>query len=119
MKKYIFTETQLKKLMDNVLNEEMSGNGGKLYFAFDNDVTDFEGVIGKDGFLYPYTEMFETWKVGPISKVPYVGQVFVQIDKRGGKETIYVTGGKNNTRGKLELDPNFTVKKVDYKSIPR
>ena len=118
MKKYILTETQLKKLIDGMISEEVTTNG-KLHFAFDGEVTDFQGVIGKDGYLYPYTEMFETWKVGPISKVPYTGDVFVQIDKRGGKEVIYVIGGKSSQRGKLEMNPNFTVEEVDYKSIPK
>lgn len=114
MKKYIFTESQLKRLLDGVISEQ----SGKLNLAFDNDVTNFEGVIGKDGYLYPYTEMRKTWKIGPISKVPFVGQTYVEIVKKGGKEEIYVTG-KSGNRGRLEMDPNYTVEKVDYKSIPR
>lgn len=117
MKKYIFTESQLKRLIDGVISEQTESKG-KLYFAFDNDVTDFEAVIGKDGYIYPYTEMFETWKVGPIARVPFVGQTIVNIDKRNGKEDIYVTG-KSGNRGKLEMNPNYTVKQVKYESIPR
>jgi hypothetical protein len=90
---------------------------GKLTFAFDNHTTAFEGVIGKDGFLYPYTEMRETWKVGPIAKVPFVGQTYVEIVKNGNKEEIYVT--KSGNRGKLEMKPDYTVEEVKYESIPR
>ena len=50
---------------------------GKLFFAFDNDTTDFQGFICSDGYLYPYAEDFTTWKVGPIAKVPYTGSVLV------------------------------------------
>ena len=91
---------------------------GKLYFAFDNDTTSFQGEIGTDGYLYPYTEMFETWKIGPIAKVPYVGSTYVEIVKKGDKEEIYVSG-KSGNRGKLEMDPNYTVEEVEYESIPR
>lgn len=92
---------------------------GKLYFAFDNDTTDFQGIIGSDGYLYPYAEDFTTWKVGPISKVPYTGSVVVKIDKRNGKEDILVSNKGFSNLGKLEMDPNYTVKTVDYKSIPK
>jgi hypothetical protein len=91
---------------------------GKLFFAFDNDNTDFQGFIGSDGYLYPYGEDLSTWKVGPILKVPYTGRVAVTIDKRNGKEVIMI-GKDFNSLSKLEMDPNYTVKTVDYKSIPK
>lgn len=91
---------------------------GKLYFAFDNDVTDFQGVIGPDGYLYPYAEDYDTWKVGPIAKVPYTGGVIVRIDKRNGKEIVKV-GKDFNSMGNLELDPNYTVTNYDYDKIPK
>ena len=92
---------------------------GKLYFAFDNDTTDFQGFIGSDGYLYPYAEDFTTWKVGPIARVPFTGSVVVQIDKRNGKEEIKVSNKGFSNLGRLEMDPNYTVKTVDYKSIPK
>jgi len=91
---------------------------GKLFFAFDNDDTDFQGFIGSGGYLYPYAEDYSTWKIGPISKVPYTGRVAVTIDKRNGKEVIMI-GKDFNSLSKLEMDPNYTVKTVDYKSIPK
>ena len=91
---------------------------GKLFFAFDNDDTDFQGFIGADGYLYPYSEDLSTWKIGPISKVPYTGRVAVTISKRNGKEVIMI-GKDFNSLSKLEMDPNYTVKTVDYKSIPK
>jgi hypothetical protein len=92
---------------------------GKLYFAFDNDTTDFQGFIGSDGYLYPYAEDFTAWKVGPIAKVPYTGQVVVRIDKRNGKESIMVSNRGFGNLGKLEMDPNYTVTKVNYDKIPK
>ena len=55
---------------------------------------------------------------GPISKVPYTGSVVVRIDKRKNNEVILV-GPNFNKLSKLELVPNYTVKRVDYKSIPK
>lgn len=90
----------------------------KLYFAFDNDETNFQGIIGSDGYLYPYAEDFTTWKVGPIAKVPYTGDVLVVIDKRNGKEMIKV--GKSFSKvGVLEMAPNYTVKTIQYNQIPK
>lgn len=90
----------------------------KLYFAFDNDETNFQGIIGSDGYLYPYAEDFTTWKVGPIAKVPYTGDVLVVIDKRNGKEIIKV--GKSFSKvGVLEMVPNYTVKTIQYNQIPK
>ena len=92
---------------------------GKLFFAFDNDTTDFQGFICSDGYLYPYAEDFTTWKVGPIAKVPYTGSVLVTIDKRNGKEIIMVGNKGFSNLGKLEMDPNYTVKTVNYNTIPK
>ena len=122
MKKFRIDESEKERILglhvEATKRQYLSEQKGKLFFAFDNDTTDFEGVIGKDGFLYPYTETMETWKVGPIAKVPFVGQTYVEIVKKGDNEEIYVTG-KSGNRGKLEMSPNFTVKKVNYDSIPR
>lgn len=111
------TETDLTNIVKRVISENERLTG-KLYFAHDNDITELQGTIGPDGYLYPYGEDLMTWKVGPIAKVPYTGKVMVRIDKRGGKETIWV-GPNFNKLGKLELVPNYTVKTVDYKSIPK
>lgn len=108
------TEGDLMNIVKRVISEQK----GKLFFAFDNGKTDFQGIIGKDGYLYPYTENFEAWKVGPINRVPYTGPVFVTIDKRNGKEVIMVSN-KNSGLSRLEMTPNYTVKKVNYNSIPK
>ena len=108
------TEGDLMSIVKRVISEQK----GKLFFAFDGDKTDFQGIIGKDGYLYPYTDTFETWKIGPISKVPYTGPVFVRIDKRNGKEIIMVAN-KNSDLNRLEMAPNYTVKKVNYNTIPK
>jgi hypothetical protein len=108
------TENDLRNIVKRVISEQK----GKIFFAFDNDKTDFQGIIGKDGYLYPFTDTFETWKIGPISKVPYTGPVFVRIDKRNGKEIIMVAN-KNSDLNRLEMAPNYTVKKVNYSSIPK
>jgi hypothetical protein len=102
----------------NIVNRVISEQKGKLFFAFDNGKTNFQGIIGKDGYLYPYNEEFETWKVGPISRVPYTGPVFVTVDKRGGKEVIMVSN-KNSGLSRLEMAPNYTAKKVPYQKIPK
>lgn len=91
----------------------------KIFFAFDDDITDYSGIIGRDGYLYPYTEMQDTWKIGPISKVPYVGTTFVRIDKRNGKEDIYISKKNSEDLVKLELSPNYTVTEVNYSDIPK
>ena len=91
----------------------------KIFFAFDDDITDYSGIIGRDGYLYPYTEMQDTWKIGPISKVPYVGTTFVRIDKRNGKEEIYISKKNSEDLAKLELSPNYTVTEVNYSDIPK
>ena len=122
MKKFRIDESEKQRILglhvEATKRQYLSEQKGKLYFGFDDQTTDFEGVIGKDGYLYPYTEMRKTWKVGPIAKVPFVGQTYVEIVKRGDKEEIYVTG-KSGNRGKLEMTPNYIVKEVDYDSIPR
>ena len=123
MKKFRIDESEKQRILGlhveatkrQYLSEQSKG---KLYFAFDDHTTDFEGVIGRDGYIYPYTEMRDTWKIGPIAKVPFVGQTYVEIVKRGDKEEIYVTS-KSGNRGKLEMAPNYTVKEVNYDSIPR
>ena len=102
----------------SIVNRVISEQKEKLFFALDDDITQFAGIIGKDGYLYPYTDTFETWKIGPISKVPYTGPVFVRIDKRNGKEIIMVSN-KNSDSKQLEMVPNYTVKKVNYNSIPK
>jgi hypothetical protein len=119
MKKKIvkLTETDLINIVKRVISEGEKSKG-KLYFAHDDGITQLQGIIGTDGYLYPFNESLHTWKVGPISKVPYTGNVVVRIDTRGGKEVISV--GKNfNSLGKLELTPNFTVKNVNHDSIPK
>ena len=91
----------------------------KINFAFDDDITDYQGYIGRDGYLYPYTEMQDTWKIGPIAKVPYVGNTFVRIDKRNGREDVYVSVKNSEELAKLDLTPNFKVVEVNFKDIPR
>jgi hypothetical protein len=123
-KRLIITESEKNSILN--MHNEFKNNStileqqkkGKLFFAFDNDTTDFQGFIGSDGYLYPYAEDFSTWKIGPILKVPYTGPVAVTIDKRNGKEVIMV-GKSFNSLSKLEIDPKYTVKTVDYKSIPK
>jgi hypothetical protein len=110
------TEGDLMNIVKRVISEQKTK--GKLFFAFDNENTDFQGTIGSDGYLYPYAEDLTTWKIGPILKVPYTGPVVVRIDKRKNNEVILV-GPNFNKLSKLELVPNYTVKKVDYNSIPK
>jgi hypothetical protein len=111
------TENDLTKIVKRVISE-IETPKRKLYFALKDNVTQLQGIIGTDGYLYPFNESLNTWKVGPIAKVPYTGNVVVRIDTRGGKEVISV--GKNfNSLGKLELTPNFTVKNVNHDSIPK
>lgn len=97
----------------------MEQKSDKLFFAFDDDITDYQGYIGRDGYLYPYTEMEDTWKVGPIAKVPYVGPTFVRIDKRNGKEEIYISKKNAEELARLELSPNYKVIEVQYSDIPK
>jgi hypothetical protein len=118
MKKKIIklTEQDLMNIVKRVISEQKTK--GKLFFAIDNDITNFSGFIGSDGYLYPYTEELLTWKIGPIAKVPYTGSVRIRIDKRKDNEVILV-GRNSNNFSKLELAPNYTVKKVNYNSIPK
>jgi hypothetical protein len=108
------TEGDLMSIVKRVISEQKE----KLFFALDDDITQFAGIIGKDGYLYPYTDTFQAWKIGPISKVPYTGYAIVRIDKRNGKEIIMVSN-KNSDSKQLEMVPNYTVKKVNYNSIPK
>jgi hypothetical protein len=118
MKKIIrLTENDLTNIVKRVI-EEQTKQKGKFYFAHDNDITTLQGIIGTDGYLYPYNESKETWKVGPIAKVPYTGNVMISIDTRGGKEKVKV-GKSFDNLGNLELVPNFTVKSVNYNQIPK
>jgi hypothetical protein len=111
------TETDLINIVKRVISEGGKPTG-KLYFAHDDGITQLQGIIGTDGYLYPYGESLDTWKVGPIAKVPYTGDVIVKIDKRGGKEEIWV-GKSFNNLGKLEMVPNYAVKTVNHNTIPR
>lgn len=111
------TENDLTNIVKRVI-EEQTKQKRKFYFAFENDITTLQGIIGTDGYLYPYDETLETWKVGPIAKVPYTGNVIVRIDTRGGKETVKV-GKSFDKLGNLELAPNFTVKSVNHNQIPK
>ena len=63
--------------------------------------------------------MEDTWKVGPIAKVPYVGPTFVRIDKRNGKEEIYISKKNAEELARLELSPNYKVVEVQYSDIPK
>jgi hypothetical protein len=110
MKKYIFTESQIKKVIDGVINEQVVKTD-KFSFAFDNDTTNLEGVIKNDKFLYASTETPNTYKIGPIAQVPFVGQCAVDIIKKNGVATIMVYNTKGQG-GKLQLVPNFTVTKM-------
>lgn len=109
MKKYIFTESQIKKVIDGVINEE-ANMGDKFPFAFDNTTTNLEGQIKNDKFLYASTENGSTYKIGPIAQVPFVGSCAVDIIKNNGVATIMVYNNKRQG-GKLLLAPNFTVTK--------
>lgn len=111
------TENDLTNIVKRVI-EEQTKQKRKFIFAHENDITTLQGIIGTDGYLYPYTESQETWKVGPIAKVPYTGNVIVRIDTRGGKETVKV-GKSFDNLGNLELVPNFTVKSVNFSQIPQ
>jgi hypothetical protein len=112
MKKYIFTESQLKNILDTLIQEENQISEqsikpvGKFTFAFNNHKTDFQGEIKRDGYLYISTEMGRHFKVGPLSKVPKIGQAMVTIDKKGTIENVYF--GKTL----LQFVPNFIVKQI-------
>ena len=112
MKKYIFTESQLKNILDTLISEEKHINeqraqpSPKFTFAFDNRKTDFQGEIKRDGYLYISTEMGRHFKVGPLVKVPTIGQSMVTINKRGSNEQVYF--GKTL----LQFVPNFIVKQI-------
>lgn len=110
------TEGDLQRIVERVISEGDSGKFRPL--ATNNSEFMYEGVIGKDGYLYPYTESLETYKIGPIAKVPYQGGVRVYINTKGDKPRVYV-GRTNVEKNLLELVPNYTVTKVDYYSIPR
>ena len=111
MKKYIFTESQLKNILDTLISEEKQVNEqhqstGKFTFAFDNHKTNFQGEIKRDGYLYLSTEMGRNFKAGPLAKVPTIGQAMVTIDKKGTIENVYF--GKTL----LQFVPNFVVKQI-------
>ena len=101
---------KLNFLTDEITNSNLSDDDKEVLY---NDLDDYE-----DGYLYPYTDTFQAWKIGPISKVPYTGYAIVRIDKRNGKEIIMVSN-KNSDSKQLEMVPNYTVKKVNYNSIPK
>jgi hypothetical protein len=124
MKKFIIESKERDSILGMHINATknhyiMEQKSDKIFFAFDDDITDYQGYIGRDGYLYPYTEMEDTWKVGPISKVPYVGSTFVRIDKRDGKEDVYVSKKNSEDVAKLELVPNYKVTEVNFSDIPR
>lgn len=110
MKKYIFTESQLKNILDTLISEEKQINEqhhavGKFTFAVDNTSSNFEGEIKRDGYLYVSTETRQ-FKVGPLAKVPTVGQAMITINKKGSNEQVYF--GKTL----LQFVPNFIVKQI-------
>lgn len=113
MKKYIFTESQVKGILNSLIKEEEMGTQPKCKFdfGFDNQITNFQGLIHRDGYLYVYTENFDAWKVGPISKVPKIGPVFVEVDRRDGREIIRI----GEHKGVLEFSPNCTVEQLNSK----
>jgi hypothetical protein len=116
MKKFIFTESQIKKVLDVLIFEEKPNNEkkhmfdkehktkiseqsikpiSKFPFAFDNSSTDFQGQI-KNGFLYltlesPYKGN-TTFKVGPLSKTPRKNMGILTVTKKNGKETVTLAG---------------------------
>ncbi len=92
MKKYIFTESQIKKVIDRVVTEQEVKPVSKFPFAFDNGKTTFEGEI-KNGFLYIRLESDykgkRIFKVGPVSSSKMTkGQV--TITKKNGAESVMI-----------------------------
>jgi hypothetical protein len=121
IRRVISEQSEYDTNLDNSIKGTSGPTGkptGKLFFAFNNGITEFPGIIGSDGYLYPRDESSYTWKVGPIAKVPYTGEVAIRIDKRNGKEVIWV-GRNYQNMGKLELVPNYTVKDVGKNGGPK
>jgi hypothetical protein len=115
MKKYIFTESQVKKIIDsqvsNQVNEGFGLNMDKFPFVFnDGTPTYFTGEIKRDGYLYATSETPNTYKIGPLTKVPFVGQCGVKMVKVNGKTTVTVQ--TNKTEGTVQFVPNFTSEKI-------
>lgn len=113
MRKFIFTESQIKNILDELIKEENQISeqrvkvSGKFTFAPDKKQSGFNGEIKKDGYLYITTEIEgRHFKVGPLSKVPKIGQSILTIDKKGPIEKVYF--GKTL----LQFVPNFTVKQI-------
>lgn len=95
MKRYIFTETQMRKLIDNVVSEQITSTPiSKFPFAFDNTSTDFQGEI-KNGFLYITLENEykgkRIFKIGPV-KTSKLSKGMVTITKKNGTETVTLGG---------------------------
>ena len=111
MKKYIFTESQIKKVIDSVITEQSNKSTGKFPFAFDNSSTDFQGEI-KNNFLYITLESdymgYTTFKAGPIIKMPKKTAGTVTITKKNGNESVTLVGEP------IIFTQSYTVKPVKF-----
>mgnify|MGYP000520566644 CR=1 FL=1 len=109
--KYIFTEGQIKSILDNLISEERQINeqhqtNNKLSFATNNTTTEFDGEIKKDGYLYLTSEK-KQYKIGPLSKIPEYGKSKIKIIKKNDSEKILF--GKTP----LLFTPDMIVKQIN------
>ena len=48
-----------------------------------------------------------------------MGYIYMLIDKRNGKEEIYISKKNAEELARLELSPNYKVIEVQYSDIPK
>ena len=110
MKKYIFTESQIKKIIDSTISEQMTPQKDCFFMAFDNHKTTFDNGYVKNGDLYFSSEM-NTYKCGKASNVMNTkGPGSIDIIKKNGVSSVMFYGKMEKMQ--INFEPTCQCVKV-------
>ena len=108
--KYIFTENQVKKIIDNQLNEQTTPNKDCFTMAFDNSKTTFDNGVIRNGYLTFSSEM-NTYTCGKIAGMVNVTKPgSVEIIKKNGVSTVLIY--QNGKPVQIKFEQNCSCKKL-------
>ena len=108
MKKYIFTESQLKTIIDSQLNEQVTPNKDCFFMAFDNHKTTFDNGIIQNGILSFDGEM-NSYMCSNVLNTNVTGPGSIDIIKKQGIPTVIMY--QNGKPTQLKFGPNCSCKK--------
>jgi hypothetical protein len=110
MKKYIFTENQIKKIIDNQLNEQIVPKKDCFSMAFDNSKTTFDNGVIRNGDLTFSSEM-NTYRCGKVSRLTTAtGPGSIVIDKKNGVSSVIMY--QNGKPTQIKFEPNCSCTKI-------